>query len=64
MNEYEYALDRYKRVTGDDKAHPEDVIIFLQKEIWYYREKIKRYDALLCENAKESCRRRQKNLND
>lgn len=64
MDEYENALKRYKRFTGDNTADPVNVIIFLEKEICYYRSKIKHYDELLCENAKETCRRRQEVYND
>lgn len=37
---YCYALDRYKNATGDKEAHLRDVIIYLEKEIRFYRKKI------------------------
>ena len=37
---YCYALNRYKDATGDKEAHLRDVIIYLEKEIRFYRKKI------------------------
>lgn len=36
---YCYALNRYKEATGDKEAHLRDVVIYLEKEIRYYRKK-------------------------
>lgn len=42
---YNKALSRCKKVTGNDFPTYLDVIVFLSKEIDYYREKIKRLEG-------------------
>lgn len=38
------ALERYRNATGNNTAFKDDVIIFLEKEIDSYREKIERME--------------------
>lgn len=40
------ALERYRNATANNTAFKDDVIVFLEKEIDSYREKIKRMEQL------------------
>ena len=51
---YCYALNRYKEATGDKEAHLRDVVIYLEKEIRYYRKKIMSYDELREKSAEKT----------
>ena len=41
---YRYALERYKSATGDKLLSITHIIIYLEKEIRYYRRKIAFYE--------------------
>ena len=41
---YRYAVERYKMATGDKLFSITNLIIFLEKEIRYYRRKIAFYE--------------------
>jgi hypothetical protein len=43
---YSYAVSRYKEATGDKSLSITGIIVYLEKEIRYYRKKIVSYDKL------------------
>lgn len=51
---YSYAVSRYKEATGDKSLSITGIIVYLEKEIRYYRKKIMSYDELRKKSAEKT----------
>ena len=51
---YSYAVSRYKEATGDKSLSITGIIVYLEKEIRYYRKKIMSYDKLFEESLQKN----------
>lgn len=51
---YSYAVSRYKEATGDKSLSITGIIVYLEKEIRYYRKKIMSYDKLREKSAEKT----------
>jgi hypothetical protein len=52
---YFYAVSRYKEATGDKSLSITGIIVYLEKEIRYYRKKIMYYDKLIARDGERRC---------